>query len=108
MEDWIKEYWLKALFGLIIGAFGFWGRKKIRTIETEIEAQAAMKLGIRALLRNEIKRAYNESLTRGFCSMDDLDNIENMYKQYHGLGGNGPVTRLMEKLGQLPIKPDVD
>ena len=97
MEEWVKEYWVKALFGGIISAFGVsvaWAKKKFKR-------QVALELGIQALLRNEIRQAYKECVNKGYCSLDDMENIQDMYDSYHDLGGNGSVTRLMEKLKEM-------
>lgn len=32
--------------------------------------------------------------------------MDEMYKAYHSLGGNGVITTLMEKFNELPVKPD--
>jgi len=100
VEDWVKEYWLKALFGAFVSCFGaliLWVKKKFKR-------QEAIELGLQALLRNEIKKAYTLCAEKEYCTMEDMDNIQNMYDRYHLLGGNGSVTRLLEKLKELPTE----
>jgi hypothetical protein len=33
-----------------------------------------------------------------------LEAAEKMYTEYHNLGGNGTVTKLMEDLRELPVR----
>lgn len=100
MDEWVKEYWIKALFGSLISGLGIsiaWAKKKFKR-------QVALELGVQALLRNEIRQAYKECVHKGYCSLDDMENIQDMYDGYHTLGGNGSITRLMEKLKNLPTE----
>lgn len=104
MDDWIKEYWLKTLFGGIIGLFGCWGKKKIKTLENKIKEQESIKQGLQALLRSEIIREYERWTDKEYCPVYARDNVQNMYKQYHGLGQNGVIDDLMERLMELPTE----
>jgi len=106
MENWLTEYWLKALFGAIIGGFGFWGKRKIKYLECKLKEQESVKLGVQALLRNEILKIYNEYIERGYCPIYARENVQNMYDKYHALGGNGTVTNLVKKLFELPTERD--
>lgn len=102
MDDWVKEYWIKALFGGIISAFGLlfaWLKKKFKR-------QISLEVGIQSLLRNEIRQEYKECSNKGYCSLDDMENIQDMYNSYHVLGGNGSVTRLIEKLKKMPTEKE--
>lgn len=58
--------------------------------------------GVRALLRDRIIQAYNYYLSKGCCPIYALENVERMYQAYHTLHGNGTVTKLVERLKQLP------
>lgn len=100
MDEWVKEYWVKALFGGVISAFGVmvaWVKKKFKE-------QEVIKQGIRALLRNDIRQAYKECVAKGHCSNDDMEDIQDMYDSYHDLGGNGSATRMLNKLKDLPTE----
>lgn len=100
MDDWIKEYWVKALFGGLISCFGtltVWVKKKFKR-------QEAVEVGLQALLRNEIVKEYNHWIEKGHCPIYARDNIKNMYTQYHGLGQNGVIDDLYEKILDLPTE----
>lgn len=100
MKEFITEYWLEALFGLVVAGMGCIAKVGKR----KIKEQDLIKTGMMALLRNELVRSYNEYTHKQYCPIYAKENIENLYNQYHALGGNGTVTDLYEKLMDLPTE----
>jgi len=100
MKDWIFTYWLQVLFGGIIAGLSLAYRK----LSCRVKQQDAIKLGMMALLWDRLYQIYNECERSGQISIDGLKNVENIYKQYHALGGNGTGTELYERLCNLPTK----
>ena len=100
MEEWIVKYWLQVLFGAIIAALGF----AYRRLSCRVAQQEAIKLGMMALLWDRLYQIYNECEKAEKISVDGLRNAENIYKQYHALGGNGTGTELFERLCSLPVR----
>jgi hypothetical protein len=47
-------------------------------------------------------------LRDGFISESDFEQITEMYKLYHGLGGNGQAQEYYDKVLELDIKKDND
>lgn len=82
-----------AIFGYVI--------KRIKKNDLET---TAVKYGLQALLRNELRNAYKECAQRGSATTADRDNYENMYSQYHKLGANGVMDDERRKFLSLPIK----
>lgn len=69
------------------------------------ESQTALKLGMQALLKNNLKVLHKEYMERGSVESDELDNFITQYKAYHdGLGGNGTGTKYYEDVLTLKIK----
>ena len=67
----------------------------------------ATRAGIRALLRADIVRLYNKYHDDlKYCPIYVKEALEDEYKQYHQLKGNGVGTRLYEELMDLPTKPE--
>ena len=62
-------------------------------------------MGSRPLLRDRIIQAYNHYTEKGYCPIYGLENVEEMYRQYHALGGNGTITELVERVKELPTQP---
>lgn len=100
--DFIAKYWIEVLFGLLISIISI-GFKKI---SKKLKEQDNVKLGIQALLRDRIIQNYNKYVELEYCPIYALDNIDAMYKQYHALGGNGTVTKLVEELKEMPTRKD--
>ena len=64
----------------------------------------AVRFGVKALLRNQIIQAYNHYMELRYCPIYALETIEEMYKQYHNLGGNGAITKLVNDIKKLPTE----
>lgn len=104
MEDvylFISQHWVGWLFSLLSFMVGYLYSK----IQRLIKKMTATEEGIKALLRDCIIKSYNKCMERGYCLIYELENIEEMYKQYHALHGNGTVTELVEKIKELPTMP---
>ncbi|MDD6430794.1 MAG: hypothetical protein PUF96_06305 [Ruminococcus sp.] len=64
--------------------------------------QKALEFGVQALLRDRMLHCYNKYIDAGFAPIYAKENYENMYRQYHELGGNGVMTHLHEEFMALP------
>lgn len=49
-------------------------------------------------------RILSHYYERGWISLHGLEAAQKMYDEYHRLGGNGTVTKLMEDLKELPVR----
>ena len=56
------------------------------------------------LMREVIRYAHKMTLEAGYIDEDELEHIENTYRIYHALGGNGTGDRWMQEIRQLPRK----
>lgn len=65
----------------------------------------AIKEGMLALLHSEIYRGYANCEQKGYASVDDIKNLEYLYRPYHALGGNGTGTELFERVKKMPTEP---
>lgn len=45
-------------------------------------------------------------LKRGYTTVDELENVEYLYKPYRELGGNGTCERMYEQVNTLPHLPN--
>ena len=106
MVKFIVNYGVETLLGLItlgLTASVRYLRKqdKIRKAEQE-----AIKLGIQALLRNEIIEQYNKYMEKGYIPIYAVENVTAMYIQYKALRGNGTIKQLYEELLELPHRKE--
>lgn len=98
------DWWLKWAFGLIAAGIA-WCIHGVKKKQIAQDArQNAIEVGVLALLRGEIIRAYDKYSERGSITLHGLEAIEKMYAAYSGLGGNGTVPRLMEFMRGLEVK----
>ena len=66
----------------------------------------AMRKGIRALLRADLIRLYNKYHDDlEYCPIYVKQSLEDEYKQYHALKGNGVGTQMYNALMALPTEP---
>ncbi|MCD5003454.1 hypothetical protein IV487_13370 [Enterococcus saccharolyticus] len=55
-----------------------------------------------AMLHNNIYEQCEEYLTNGYISIDELDDLDYLFRAYKGLGGNGAGETLYHKVRALP------
>ncbi len=88
LKDWLTILGVPALvFGLISAIW-------IQTL--------AIKRGVQALLRDRLTQGYKYHESIGYADIDDRNNLENVYIQYHNLGQNGVMDDLRKKFLALP------
>lgn len=98
------NYWVQALFGVIVAGMGALFRWLVRRFRENDSRQDAMENGIQALLRDRLVQAYYHYSERGWITLHGLEAVDKMYTEYHNLGGNGTVTKLWEDLHELEVK----
>ncbi len=89
---------LLGIPGLFAGLAGF--------IRLQLAQNRAMKLAVRAMLRDRLLQGYKHYLEKGWAGLDDRANLENIWKQYHALGGNGDMNDLRRTFRHLPMAKD--
>lgn len=97
------EWWIKWAFGIaaagILAGFRYLQKKQ----KQQEKRQAALELGMQAILRDRILTSYYHYHERGNITLHGLENVENMYKSYHDLGGNGTMTHLVEAMRDMEV-----
>ena len=63
----------------------------------------AIALGIRALLQDRLLQGYKHYHEKGWADYEDRVNLENIWQQYHALGGNGDMNDFRKTFRQLPM-----
>ena len=81
--------------------------KKLNTADAKAEQAkretAAIAEGVKALLRDRLLQGYKHYVEKGWADMDDRANMENVWRQYHALGGNGDMNDLRRTFRHLPM-----
>lgn len=92
--------WLTLLGipGMIASLFTF--------IRLQRRQDNAVRAGLRAILRDRLLQAFRGCARRGYAAPDERQNFENMYVQYHALGGNGVMDDVRRKFFALPMEKE--
>lgn len=93
----ILGYLIPTILGGILGVI-------LTQLKKSKKKDVAIEQGVQALLRNELIRRYREYKSKGEMTILDRENIEEMFKQYKALNGNGTVKELMDELLDVPTK----
>lgn len=104
MLDIALKYWVQWACGIGAAAIAAAFRYLLKRQKAADLRQRATERGIRALLRDRIVQAYYHYSDRGWITLHGLENVEAMYQEYHALGGNGTVTKLVEDIRQLEVR----
>ena len=70
-----------------------------------IRQMNVMKQAMKASLRDRLVQGYKHGIRQGWTDMEDRKNMENIYRQYHVLGGNGDMRDLRRTFRHLPMTP---
>lgn len=65
----------------------------------------ALSAGVQAMLRDKLRYQGKKYITQGWVSLDEKEDWEFMYQQYHGLGKNGVMDDIRERVFNLPTEP---
>ena len=82
-------------------ALAAWASAQLRRAKEE---DRAVRLGLQALLRDRLYWNYNHYQERGEYPIPARENVEEMFRWYRALGGNGTVANLVRELDGLPTK----
>lgn len=84
------------------GILGIGTRAILSRLHQQETQQKALEMGVQALLRDRMLHSYNKYTELGYSPVYAKENFENLYQQYHGLGGNGVMTQLHVEFMELP------
>lgn len=98
MAEWISQYWIEVVFGLVCTGFGTMFAAYFRKLKSMRMEFNAIKLAMQAQLRNSIVQTYYEAKDRGYIQMYKMEVVNLMYTQYKNLGGNSFVSHLVEEI----------
>ena len=105
MPEWIAKYWIEWLFGVVVAVLGYLIRKINTRVKESAAKNDAIELGVQALLRSQMIADYNHYQDKGVAPIYARESCDNVYKQYHNLGGNGVMTDIYNDFRKLPTKP---
>lgn len=97
--DFLEEHWVVIISILIECGLVKYLSNFFKTYKTR---ETARDEAIRSLLRTEIIDICHKAEEKGFLPIYNLENINDMYKAYKVLGGNGAITDLYHQVKNYP------
>ena len=105
MKEFITQYWLETLFGVVVLLLTAAVKRLFRRMKEEKEDYQSIKDGMLSLLRAELIRSGEKYIEQDWIPIYAKDAYDKAYKAYHELGGNGTMTELHTKIMALPTVP---
>lgn len=88
------------------GAFTTIVNAILNSINKRNEAKSNINKALMCLLGYELKKECMRLVKAKSIVFDDLEQLEELNKLYHEMGGNGYVKKLMEKVEKLEVQND--
>lgn len=106
MIDFLTEWWLEALLGGVLTGITVVLKHIYTRVQKEVAEQELLKQGMLAILHDRLYMVCQEYiLVKKYCTIQDRNNLEHLFKPYTALKGNGTAKDLYEKCLQLPYEP---
>lgn len=102
----IDAHWVEWLFVAISTLLGYGYHQISKRQKEENKKSIALHDGVLALLHDRLYQACQYYLKKGYCNLDDRDNLEYMFRPYKALGGNGTGEELYNRCLALPYGPE--
>jgi hypothetical protein len=104
MPDWVST--LLGAFGgsALTGILAMIKSNRLKKSQQGAK-QTAFEAAILALLHDRIFSIYDSCKAKKCASVEDIRNLEYLYKPYHALGGNGTGTEIYERIKNMPDRP---
>ena len=83
----------------LLASSGLWAFLNSRLERNNAERELIVGIG-----HIEIVFFGMQFIERGWITRDEYDTMQELYKPYAKLGGNGSGTRIMQELEKLPIR----
>lgn len=103
----VGAHWVSWVISLALAALSFMYRRLSKQLEKERNRMTAVNEGVLALLHDRLYQACQYYLKKGFCELEDRDNLEYMFKPYKALGGNGTGEELYNRCLALPYEDEL-
>lgn len=100
MTDFILKYWLQIGFSLLITAFSYF----YSMVKEWILRQSVLEDATRAYLKHKIIESYHQSIEKGAVSIEEFECVDDLFKSYKALGGNGTCERIYNDFQKIKIQ----
>lgn len=96
------EFWLQiiiTIFTSVLASSGLWAFLISRFDRHDAERDILIGIG-----HIEIVFFGIRYIERGWITQDEYETLQELYKPYKKLGGNGSGTKIMQEIEKLPLK----
>lgn len=96
------EFWSQiiiTIFTSILASSGLWAFLGTRLDRHTAEREMLLGIG-----HVELVFFGMQYIDRGYITRDEYDTLQELYKPYKKLGGNGSGTKIMNEIEKLPLK----
>ncbi len=101
----VLQWIITAALGAVAAFFGTRLKMRKKRDEEAKERDEALIAGMRNLLRHDIIQIHKEFIELGYCPIDMKEALDDSYRAYHALGGNGIITKIYQDVMELPEAP---
>lgn len=70
------------------------------------DKQDALVAGLKVLTVDRVRYLGRSYISNHSITLDDKENLQDMYRAYKALGGNGHLETVMAEVERLPVKDD--
>ena len=92
-----------TIFTSVLASSGLWAFLGSR-LDRRVERYSAEKEILLGIAHIELVFFGMQYIERGWISKDEYDTLQDLYKPYKKLGGNGSGTKIMNEVEKLPLK----
>jgi len=92
-----------TIFTSVLASSGLWAFLGSR-LDRRLERHSAEKDLLLGIAHMELVFYGMQYIERGCISKDEYDTLQDLYKPYKKLGGNGSGTKIMNEVEKLPLK----
>ena len=103
--QYIHSHWVAGVFSVIALALSKGYLRLSKQMMADRARTNAINAGVLALLHDRLYQACSFYLKRKYCTLEDRDNLEYMFRPYKALGGNGTGEDLYNRCLALPYEP---
>lgn len=88
-----------TIFTSLLASSGLWA-----FLGTRLDRHTAEREMLLGIAHMELVFYGMQYIERGWISKDEYDTLQDLYKPYKKLGGNGSGTKIMNEVEKLPLK----
>lgn len=88
-----------TIFTSVLASSGLWAY-----LLSRLDRHSAEKDLLLGIAHIEMVFYGMQYIDRGWISKDEYDTLQDLYKPYKKLGGNGTGTKIMNEVDKLPLK----